>query len=91
MGSNLSDSEMTASGLVGPSLAAASLSRNWQPIETAPKDGTHILLSDGSDIVVVGEWYDRSGTPCWTVSWDGNEFDDASFWMPLPEPPTSSV
>jgi hypothetical protein len=59
----------------------------WQPIETAPKDGTTIL------IFVSGE--------CETVCWDGGWFlgwfdtwDDPvmahypTHWMPMPKPPT---
>jgi hypothetical protein len=57
----------------------------WQPIETAPKDGTEILavrLGGGCDVV---EWVDWK--PGW---WNGDVAHDADFfthWMPLPEPP----
>lgn len=58
----------------------------WQPIETAPKDGTQILASDG-EIVSVIEWIGQD----W---YDYEAFDSAAFnptytyWKPLPEPPT---
>ena len=29
---------------------------NWQPIDTAPKDGTRILLFSGRDGVCLGRW-----------------------------------
>jgi hypothetical protein len=70
----------------------------WQPIETAPKDGRAILLLPLHGFTAtVGRWDDR-----YTRQWhalvageDANWSDlggrdpifDASHWMPLPEPP----
>lgn len=61
---------------------------DWQPIDTAPKDGTLILMADGGS-VLCGLWSkdesgwvdgsrDRNGE---LVTWD------ATHWMPLPAPP----
>ena len=71
----------------------------WQPIETAPRDGTEILMTNGVD-VSSGQWlseyggtYDQEGAPngdgCdarWT-DWTGGMQPDPTHWMPLPPPP----
>lgn len=58
----------------------------WQPIETAPKDGTRILVP----------YPLRSGYEVLIVKWNGCGWDSDSFWMlheeparwmPLPPPP----
>jgi hypothetical protein len=61
---------------------------NWQKIETAPKDGTPILVYDkdwfdfmGHQIVVY--WLEDFG---WRSGCDQCP-DDPTHWMPLPEPP----
>ena len=69
---------------------------DWQPIETAPKDGTHILLYvEGS--VIEGYWYSYweewevvalSSHGCGCCSC-GN--DDPLYWMPLPEVPDEDL
>ncbi|HEY6020195.1 MAG TPA: DUF551 domain-containing protein [Candidatus Paceibacterota bacterium] len=67
---------------------------SWQPIETAPKDGTHILLankagvSEGgwlTDIDYGGEWEGQIGMAGW---WriDCTDYPN-THWMPLPEAP----
>lgn len=56
--------------------------QEWRPIETAPKDGTTILVFHNGSM--------------WTVLWsDVQEWHDANdygytptHWMPLPKPPT---
>ena len=76
---------------------------DWQPIETAPKDGTRVLLS-GDGIVGFGAWVKDVGKtlvadpdkPYWepydNSYWDIDFTNDkdwflAAHWMPLPEPP----
>lgn len=68
----------------------------WQPIETAPKDGSHILVScqyeGGERRSYVVVWVKPfKGDGYWG---DTDEFDPMwhqrpSHWMPLPEPPLS--
>ena len=70
------------------------LSLQWQPIETAPKDGTWILgwrkrkaLEDQ-----IETWQytaDTSSHWFWANSADTNDYDEEpTHWMPLPKPPT---
>jgi len=57
---------------------------NWQPIETAPRDGTWVLIfCDGN--AIQAQW-DRDDA-YWANGRFGLGFDDATHWMPLPEPP----
>ena len=75
----------------------------WQPIETAPKDGSWVLVFDPSNIdesyevrPVSAQWTeDMNGGKTdwhWQFAWfDGGYFGDCepTHWMPLPEPPQS--
>jgi hypothetical protein len=66
----------------------------WQPIETAPKDGAEILVCElfgGSMISVPARWKDGRWRLVW-VSWsDESDEIDPSYWTPLPEPPNGLV
>lgn len=54
----------------------------WRPIETAPKDGTHVLAFHNGPIWTV--WW--SDTQMWH---DSNDYDyRPTHWMPLPNPPS---
>ena len=66
----------------------------WQPIETAPKDGTVILAC-------FDKWYhpmavcwaayhpNAKGKACWrTSAIGGDKVEQLTHWMPLPSPPT---
>lgn len=65
----------------------------WQPIETAPKDGSHMLL--GCPTYVDSGYWDEGG---WTLYPDDRRPEDhycqrfhpePTHWMPLPVPPPS--
>lgn len=72
----------------------------WQPIATAPKDRTWILLTGG---VVCEQWYGTETKPAAVVGtweedewyfadWDGalrSAYEKPSHWMPLPTPPNA--
>lgn len=72
----------------------------WQPMKTAPKDGTAVLvLLDGSDIPHAARWLrgpdDMNATETtvsagWHLIWDGwkvPEHDGPRYWMHCPYDP----
>jgi len=60
------------------------MSNEWMDIETAPKDGTEILIYDDSCFCVVqlnkGKWHSTSCIDYYNTY-------DPTHWMPLPEAP----
>ena len=67
----------------------ADLSPQWQPIETAPRDGTLILIArmpcDYWHGIFVGYWNDTIDE--WFYS-AALLISQPTHWMPLPKPPT---
>lgn len=61
----------------------------WMPIETAPKDGTRVLLYRGgfAESMAVA-WFScmEFNDDCW-IPMNGSVFPEPTHWMPLPEPP----
>ncbi len=69
----------------------------WQPIETAPKDGSRVIMWGRYNSVCIAAWRDDR----WFVDADESRaiesqtdfgieyktFDFPSHWMPLPTPP----
>ena len=71
----------------------------WQPIETAPKDGSSIIVCD-SKIGFVCEacwwdsWYSNKNNTGWMIANCDEEYGhyiDATHWMPLPAPPKTEI
>lgn len=68
----------------------------WRPIESAPRDGTELLLCDDECIRSVGRWSKHNHVPLYgwvrQVELYGEEVDafDAKFWQPLPPPPEAA-
>ncbi len=89
-------------------LAAHKLSRDdsgdaevlrWQPIETAPKDSSTVLLysPDAAETrsIFLGFWVAFAAEPGGGSWWETEDSHfcidaDPSHWMPLPEPPRSA-
>jgi len=68
----------------------------WQPIETAPKDGTDIIVYrpkfDGDYIPQVGVdwWMLPSKTGFYSECWAKSRKDcPPTHWQPLPKPPVT--
>lgn len=58
----------------------------WQDIETAPKDGTPVLVSIPEAILIVAEWYSIPNG-AWHSA--GRRLAEPTHWMPLPAPPSA--
>ena len=78
------------SGFACPAVEMAPQALEWQPIATAPKDGTlvDLWLDKGDTRRITGCYWSESGL-CWT---DGDRYYlkgrvQPTHWMPLPEPP----
>lgn len=77
----------------------------WQPIETAPKDGSDIIAffpaenKHGIDnfhpqvIAVVSfqerGWWEISNVSGWEMETEIDSHEGPTHWMPMPEPPRS--
>ena len=69
----------------------------WQPIETAPKDGVTILTQHRDDLFpqcafcIDGEWLRQTEGPEDVVGLGSGKWEPLyrppTHWMPLPEPP----
>ena len=69
----------------------------WQPIETAPRDGTPVLLTgycfeswerymSRCQKIAQGEFdQERNAWFLCNADWDGEEIYEPTHWMPLPE------
>jgi hypothetical protein len=65
----------------------------WQPIETAPRDGTHVLGYEDGEMTVI-HWSDHPPTSSYKGGyWNNIYCNDGEWWpthwMPLPPPPTT--
>jgi hypothetical protein len=66
----------------------------WQPIETAPKDGKDILVWAvtrlGTGYYGIAHWH-RGASDYWAIESDDQEVrgDDIKAWTPLPAPPNT--
>lgn len=66
----------------------ADLVPQWQPIETAPKDGTEILTIRSNGYIRNAKWYDNPFGRKDTVIDDADgKWWSVTHWMPLPSPP----
>jgi hypothetical protein len=69
----------------------------WFPIESAPKGGTYVLVSDGVEVekAKFHEWehfFTEQKIRGWVLNWNTeygcpDEWMTATHWQPLPEPP----
>lgn len=69
---------------------------DWQPIDSAPKDGTRVLLANFAEDLETGEWGYYDGPQVAFLNprtglWDDGDYNanitDMNYWMPLPPPP----
>jgi hypothetical protein len=64
-------------GDCSPEVQARLEAMRWRPIDTAPHDGTWLLLYHPDGMMTVG---------CW-VGGEAPDENDPTHWMPLPPPP----
>jgi len=77
--------------------ALKSQASSWSSMESAPRDGTYILLSDGKHAAEVGNCvFDAKYFDVYRQMWDKSWFLERriawspTHWTPLPSPPTQT-
>ena len=61
---------------------APKVESSWQPIKTAPRDGTKVFgYCPRIDELIIMKWSDGR----WVVAWDHDDCIQPRWWMPLPE------
>lgn len=76
-------------------VAADCARRQWQPMETAPKDGTNILLLNDKGNMATALWQGEGAMEGWWLRGNSGHRPDVFFnghrapthWMPLPARP----
>jgi hypothetical protein len=71
-------------------LIAAARAYQWMPIETAPKDGTDILVAYGSSVgwMNIVKWHEKKSGWRWVCSYTHKRlWNNPTHWLPLPQPP----
>ena len=67
----------------------------WQPIESAPKGGSEILLGHANGDCIVGYWGHARNSFIRDYAWCDGSTDLAvtwpTHWMPLPQPPEAKA
>ena len=66
-------------------IAELEAERQWQPISTAPKDGTEMLLMDELEQIFLGYW--RLSKDCWDCDGESPGNIEPTHWIPLPKRP----
>ena len=62
-------------------------SLEWQPIETAPRDGTIIIVKGG-----IAHWYNEAWRTLAGVEYPGHSIQwEVEYWMPLPKKPITEI
>jgi len=77
-------------GTTAPWMEMGGEEMNWQPIKTAPKDGTLILTYSKDYRAEYSVSYWCRGDEEWQTDFrqkGAYQQVDAEYWMPLPEPP----
>jgi hypothetical protein len=70
---------------------------NWQPIETAPMDWSHVLVYDCESAQVAEAYYRQCEDECgWYLagggpSDEGSKLIEPTHWMPLPPAPEATT
>lgn len=77
---------------------------DWQPISTAPKDGTRVLLAAIGHEVGFGVWEEDKGRTLiaadepywepydhssWNLEYKDGKWFEPTHWAPWPEPPSA--
>jgi len=68
------------------------MTNEWRTIDSAPKDGTPILVCCRSGDITIAMHSDGAWAYCSSLGYDlenymGMWYEEATHWMPLPSPP----
>lgn len=67
----------------------AAVGSGWQPIETAPRNSTRVLIITPEDFVLTARWYTYNGLATWRDE-EQDIYPTATHWQPLPLPPLTA-